>query len=69
MGESINRRDFLNRLGATVGAFLSYGVAKQMSPGKDIGSGRLEGVAASEAGNNATCGPTLIPLLAVPVTR
>ncbi|WP_114966010.1 tripartite tricarboxylate transporter permease [Alkalilacustris brevis] len=51
-------------LGATVGAFLSYGVAKQMSPEKNIGSGRLEGVAASEAGNNATCGPTLIPLLA-----
>jgi putative tricarboxylic transport membrane protein len=51
-------------LGATVGAFLSYGVAKQMSPEKKIGSGRLEGIAASEAGNNATAGPTLIPLLA-----
>lgn len=51
-------------LGATVGAFLSYGIAKQMSPEKNIGSGRLEGVAAAEAGNNATCGPTLIPLLA-----
>ncbi len=51
-------------LGATVGAFLSYGVAKQLSPEKKIGSGRLEGIAAAEAGNNATCGPTLVPLLA-----
>jgi putative tricarboxylic transport membrane protein len=51
-------------LGATVGAFLSYSVAKQFSPKKQIGSGVLEGVAAAEAGNNATVGPTLIPLLA-----
>ena len=51
-------------LGATVGAFLSYGVARQMSPQKRIGTGRLEGVAAAESGNNATAGPTLIPLLA-----
>lgn len=51
-------------LGSTVGAFLSYGVAKQVSPEKKIGSGRLEGVAAAEAGNNATVGPTLVPLLA-----
>jgi putative tricarboxylic transport membrane protein len=51
-------------LGATVGAFLSYGVARQASPSKRIGTGRLEGIAAAEAGNNATCGPTLIPLLA-----
>jgi putative tricarboxylic transport membrane protein len=51
-------------LGATVGAFLSYSVAKQVSPKKGIGSGVLEGVAAAESGNNATVGPTLIPLLA-----
>ncbi len=51
-------------LGATVGAFLSYSVAKQVSPKKGIGTGVLEGVAAAEAGNNATVGPTLIPLLA-----
>lgn len=50
-------------LGATVGAFLSYAVAKQVSPHKGIGQGALEGVAAAEAGNNATVGPTLIPLL------
>lgn len=51
-------------LGSTVGAFLSYGVAKQVSPEKKIGTGKLEGVAAAEAGNNATVGPTLVPLLA-----
>jgi putative tricarboxylic transport membrane protein len=55
---------FLPGLGSTIGAFLSYGVAKQMSPHKNIGEGALEGVAAAEAGNNATVGPTLIPLLA-----
>ena len=55
---------FLPGLGSTVGAFLSYGVAKQASPEKKIGEGVLEGVAAAEAGNNATVGPTLIPLLA-----
>jgi putative tricarboxylic transport membrane protein len=51
-------------LGSTVGAFLSYGIAKQSFPEKKIGTGRLEGIAAAEAGNNATVGPTLIPLLA-----
>lgn len=51
-------------LGATVGAFLSYSVAKQVFPKKKIGSGVIHGVAAAEAGNNATVGPTLIPLLA-----
>jgi putative tricarboxylic transport membrane protein len=51
-------------LGSTVGAFLSYGIAKQAFPEKKIGTGRLEGIAAAEAGNNATVGPTLIPLLA-----
>ncbi len=55
---------FLPGLGSTVGAFLSYGVARQVSPDKKIGEGVLEGVAAAEAGNNATVGPTLIPLLA-----
>jgi putative tricarboxylic transport membrane protein len=51
-------------LGSTVGAFLSYGIAKQVFPEKKIGTGKLEGVAAAEAGNNATVGPTLVPLLA-----
>ena len=51
-------------LGATVGAFLSYSVAKQAFPHKKLGTGVLAGVAAAESGNNATVGPTLIPLLA-----
>jgi putative tricarboxylic transport membrane protein len=51
-------------LGSTVGAFLSYSAAKQFQPHKKIGTGKLEGVAAAESGNNATVGPTLIPLLA-----
>ena len=51
-------------LGSTVGAFMSYSIAKQVSPHKKIGTGKLEGIAAAEAGNNATVGPTLVPLLA-----
>lgn len=51
-------------LGATVAAFLSYGIAKQAFPQKKIGEGSIYGIAAAEAGNNATVGPTLVPLLA-----
>jgi len=51
-------------LGSTVGAFMSYGVCKQVFPEKKLGTGVIEGVAAAEAGNNATVGPTLVPLLA-----
>ena len=51
-------------VGSSGGAFLSYGVAKQFSKNKEnIGEGALEGIAAAESGNNATMGPTLIPLL------
>ena len=46
------------------GPFFLTVLPKQASPEKEIGSGRLEGIAAAESGNNATCGPTLIPLLA-----
>ena len=51
-------------LGSTVGAFLSFGVARRMFPEKKLGTGVKEGIAAAESGNNATVGPTLIPLLA-----
>jgi putative tricarboxylic transport membrane protein len=51
-------------LGSTVGAFMAYGVAKSAYPEKKIGTGVIEGIAAAEAGNNATVGPTLVPLLA-----
>jgi len=54
-------------LGGTAGAFLAYAAARFASPHKNIGSGRLEGVAAAEAGNNATVGPTLVPLLVLGV--
>lgn len=51
-------------LGATVAAFLSYGIAKQAFPHRRIGEGSIHGIAAAESGNNATVGPTLVPLLA-----
>jgi len=52
-------------LGATAGAMLSYTVAKRFSKHPEkFGHGALEGVAAAESGNNATVGPTLVPLLA-----
>ena len=51
-------------LGATVASFMSYGIAKQAFPEKKIGEGSIHGIAAAEAGNNATVGPTLVPLLA-----
>lgn len=51
-------------LGPTVAAFLAYGVAKQAYPEKKIGTGVIEGIATAESANNATIGPTLVPLLA-----
>ena len=52
-------------LGSTAGAMLSYTFAKRVSPKSDqFGKGAIEGIAAAEAGNNATVGPTLVPLLA-----
>lgn len=51
-------------LGSSVAAALSYGVARKMSKRPELfGKGSLEGVAACEAGNNATVGATYIPLL------
>jgi putative tricarboxylic transport membrane protein len=53
-------------IGAAPAAFLSYSEARRKSPNKDnFGKGEIEGVAASEAGNNGVCGSTLIPLLAL----
>ena len=50
--------------GADVGSWVSYNQAKQASKNKDqFGKGALEGVAASEAANNAVCGGSLIPAL------
>ncbi len=53
-------------LGATPAAFLTYAETKRVSKHPEkFGHGAIEGVAASEAGNNATCGGALIPLLAL----
>jgi putative tricarboxylic transport membrane protein len=55
-------------IGAAPAAFLSYSEAKRNSPNKDnFGKGEIEGVAASEAGNNGVAGATMIPLLALGV--
>lgn len=51
-------------IGATTAAFMSYGEAKRSSKDqKYFGSGKIEGVAAPEAGNNAVCASSLIPLI------
>ena len=55
-------------IGAAPSAFLSYSEARRKSPNKaNFGKGEIEGVAASEAGNNGVAGATLIPLLALGV--
>lgn len=51
-------------IGATTAAFISYGEAKRSSKDrKYFGSGKIEGIAAPEAGNNAVCASSLIPLV------
>ena len=55
-------------LGATPAAFLSYSEAKRKSKTPEkFGNGSLDGVAAAESANNATCGGALIPLMALGV--
>jgi len=55
-------------IGAAPSAFLSYSEARRKSPNREnFGKGEMEGVAASEAGNNGVAGATLIPLLALGV--
>lgn len=55
-------------IGAAPAAFLSYSEARRRSPNRKMfGKGEIEGVAASEAGNNGVAGATLIPLLALGV--
>ncbi len=55
-------------IGAAPSAFLSYSEARRRSPNKEnFGKGEIEGVAASESGNNGVAGATLIPLLALGV--
>ena len=55
-------------IGGAPSAFMSYGEARRSSPHRNnFGKGEIEGVAASEAGNNGVCGATMIPLLALGV--
>ena len=55
-------------IGGAPAAFMSYSEAKRTSKNaENFGNGELEGVAASEAGNNGCCGATMIPLLALGV--
>lgn len=51
-------------VGQVVAAFMGYSAAKSASKTPDeFGKGKLEGVAAPEAANNAVNGPTMVPLL------
>lgn len=53
-------------IGGAPSAFVSYSEAMRRSPNrKNFGKGELEGLAASEAGNNGVAGSTMIPLLAL----
>jgi putative tricarboxylic transport membrane protein len=54
--------------GATPASFMSYGVAKKLSPhGKDFGKGRIEGVIAPETAAHAAGTSALLPMLALGV--
>lgn len=51
--------------GSSIACYLSYGVGRSVAKDADqFGKGSLNGVAAPEAGNSATCGASIIPLLA-----
>ncbi len=53
-------------VGGVSASFLAYSVAKNASSQPDrFGSGIREGVIATEAANNATCGGAMIPMLAL----
>lgn len=50
--------------GGDIGSWVGYNSAKNGSKHKELfGQGSLEGIAGSEAGNNAVCGGALIPAL------
>ena len=54
--------------GASLGSFLAYGLEKRVSDkDKTFGTGDPRGVAAPEAGNNASAGGALVPMLALGV--
>ncbi len=50
--------------GASIACFMSYNTNKQLSKHpEEFGNGSIEGIAASEAANNAVTGGSLIPML------
>jgi putative tricarboxylic transport membrane protein len=54
--------------GATPASFMSYGIAKRMSPrGKNFGNGEIEGVVAPETAAHAAGTSALLPMLALGV--
>jgi putative tricarboxylic transport membrane protein len=54
--------------GATPASFMSYGIAKRMSPrGKNFGKGEIEGVVAPETAAHAAGTSALLPMLALGV--
>lgn len=53
-------------LGGTIGSLVSYTVAKATSKTPErFGTGHADGIVACEAGNNATVGGALVPLIAL----
>ncbi|MEQ8323012.1 MAG: tripartite tricarboxylate transporter permease [Rhodospirillales bacterium] len=53
-------------LGGSPAAFLGYFMAKRFSrKPEEFGKGSLDGVAGAEAGNNAVCGPALVPMMSL----
>ena len=51
-------------LGTSLAAFISYAIARQKAEKpEEFGTGKLEGIAATEAANSAVVGANLIPLL------
>ena len=53
-------------LGGSPAAFLGYFTAQKFSKEPEkFGKGSLEGVAGAEAGNNAVCGPALVPMMSL----
>ena len=53
-------------IGGNIGSIIAYSAARAQSKEKDtFGQGNVDGIIASEAGNNATVGGALIPLIAL----
>ncbi len=53
-------------LGGSPAAFLGYFLAQRFSKKpEEFGNGSVEGIAGAEAGNNAVCGPALVPMMSL----